>query len=84
MMRVQEESIHVLEFSGRRGNWKMWSVKFLACGSKKGYKSVVTGKDKLPTQNTYKASKANDNLTMTDEENISKPGSNGFFDFYSN
>ena len=57
MTKVEEKSIHVLEFTGRHEDWKVWSVKFLARGSKKGYKSVVIGDEILPKKANYLTAK---------------------------
>ena len=40
--------IRVLQFSGKESEWNMWSKKFLATARKRGYKSILENKEKLP------------------------------------
>ena len=39
----EEKSIRIISFSGKRGDWRVWSWKFLAVAEKRGYKKVLTG-----------------------------------------
>ena len=58
-MSAKEKSLQVIEFSGKKSDWKSWSVKFLACGDRRGYKKLLIGEgktvgvDKVPTQTEY-------------------------------
>jgi len=51
----------VIEFSGKKSDWKSWSVKFLARGNRRGYKKLLVGEgktvgvDKVPTQTEFEA-----------------------------
>jgi hypothetical protein len=35
----------VIPFTGKKEDWPIWSVKFLACARCKGYRDVLLGKD---------------------------------------
>ena len=48
MSDTKETSLKYLPFSGKKGDWRMWSGKFLARARKKGYKNVLLGKEKVP------------------------------------
>lgn len=52
-MASELKSIRVLEFDGKPKNWDPWSEKFLARAKRKGYKSLLVGKEKVPTQDQY-------------------------------
>ena len=39
----EEKLIWIISFSGKRGDWRVWSRKFLAVAEKRGYKKVLTG-----------------------------------------
>jgi hypothetical protein len=41
-------SIRVIPFTGKKEDWRIWSVKFLACARCKGYRDVLLGKDVTP------------------------------------
>ncbi len=49
----------MIEFSGKKSNWKSWSVKFFAHGNRRGYKKLLVGDgktvgvDKVPTQTKF-------------------------------
>ena len=58
------KSIRVLEFTGKITDWEGWSVKFLARGKRLGYKKLLLGKEKIPTESEYqKAVMENDKNT---------------------
>jgi hypothetical protein len=42
-------SIRVISFTGKKEDWPIWSVKFLARARRKGYRDVLLGKS-LPRQ----------------------------------
>ena len=44
-----EETIRVIRFSGKTEDWPYWEEKFLSRARRKGYKSVLLGKDKVVT-----------------------------------
>ena len=52
-MTTDLKSIHVLEFTGKIANWEGWSDKFLARGKRLGYKKLLLGKEKIPTEREY-------------------------------
>ena len=39
-----EKTIRLVQFSGKKLDWRMWRKQFLAMSGKKGYKDVLTGK----------------------------------------
>ena len=41
-------SIKVIPFSGKKDDWSVWSIKFLARANRKGYKDMLTGKEAIP------------------------------------
>ena len=45
-MSTEERSLHVTEFSGKKRDWKSWSVKFLAHGNWRGYQKLFVGEGK--------------------------------------
>ena len=57
-MKFEEKSIQVIEFSGKKDDWNIWSQKFLARSSKRGYKSLIDGTTKIPKQSEYNSVKA--------------------------
>jgi hypothetical protein len=54
-MSSEEKSIRVIEFSGKRSDWKIWSRKFLARANRKGYKALLEGKEAIPKVSEYSA-----------------------------
>ena len=42
-------TIKVIPFSGKSVDWPVWSEKFLARARRKGYKNILTGKVKVPS-----------------------------------
>ena len=50
-----EGGIKVIPFSGNKRDWPIWSEKFLARGDMKGYKDILLGKVKVPTDNDFNA-----------------------------
>jgi len=48
-----EGTIKVIPFSGNKRDWPIWSEKFLAKGDVKGYKDILLGKIKVPTDSEY-------------------------------
>mmetsp|Transcript_11032 Transcript_11032/g.16141 ORF Transcript_11032/g.16141 Transcript_11032/m.16141 type:complete len:162 (+) Transcript_11032:416-901(+) len=54
---LKQKSIKVIEFSGKEKDWKIWSRKFLAQANRKGYKNLLTGKEKIPSESAYDSAK---------------------------
>ena len=52
-MATDLKSIRVLEFTGKIADWEGWSAKFLARGKRLGYKNLLLGKEKIPTEREY-------------------------------
>ncbi len=58
-MSAKEKSLQVIEFSGKKSDWKCWSVDFLASGNRRGYKKRLVGEgktvgvDKVTTQTKF-------------------------------
>ena len=69
-MKFEEKSLRVIEFSGKKADWKVWSRKFLARGNKRGYKEIVEGKVKIPSKSVYDTSNSVSNPTPFDTKNI--------------
>lgn len=53
-----EGTIKVIPFTGNKRDWPVWSEKFLARGDVKGYKDILTGKVKVPSDDAYDAMEA--------------------------
>lgn len=67
-MSTEEKSLRIIEFSGKKSDWKVWSRKFTARGNRKGYKSIFEGKDTIPTLTQYEnAALAKDTPTPIDK-----------------
>ena len=69
-MKFDEKTLRVIEFSGKKSDWKIWSRKFLARGNKRGYKEIIEGKISIPSKALYDAMKAKIDPTPSDEKNI--------------
>ncbi len=52
-MATDLKRIRVLEFKGKIADWEGWSAKFLARGKRLGYKKLLLGKEKIPTEREY-------------------------------
>ncbi len=58
-MSAEERSLLVIEFSGKKSDWKSWSVDFMASGNRRGYKNLLVGQcktvgvDKVPTETKF-------------------------------
>ena len=48
MVGNNKRTIQIVQFSGKRLDWRMWSKQFLAMSGKKKYKDVLTGKTAVP------------------------------------
>ena len=51
MSTNNEKSIRVIQFSGKKKDWRMWQKQFLAISSKREYKDILTGKTPVPPHN---------------------------------
>ena len=49
-MSAEEKSIRIIEFSGKQSDWDNRSEKFLVQAKRKGYKKLLLGTEKVPTQ----------------------------------
>ncbi len=58
MTKDKENCILLIKFSGKHGNWKLWSCKILARGNKKGYKKHIDETNKIPTKSAYQQAKS--------------------------
>ncbi len=52
-MTTDLKSICVLEFTRKITDWEGWSAKFLARGKRLGYKKLLLGREKIPTESEY-------------------------------
>ena len=48
MSTTNEKSIRIVQFSGKKKDWRMWRKQFLAVSGKRDYKDVLTGITKVP------------------------------------
>ena len=61
-MTTGKESIHVIEFLGKKSDWESWWYKFLSWGKKKGYKKLLAragstiGVANVPSQDKFEKS----------------------------
>ena len=49
-MKFDKKSLRIIEFTGKNSDWRVWSRKFLTWANQKGYKSVLVGKEQIPTE----------------------------------
>lgn len=49
------KSVRIIRFSGKVAEWRIWSLKFLAYASVKGYKSILLGNDVIMSKQTFDA-----------------------------
>ena len=52
-MTFRESSIRVINFTGKTDDHKIWESKFLAKAGKIGYKKILLGKVKIPSDVEY-------------------------------
>ena len=52
-MTFRESSIRVINFTGKSDDHKIWESKFLAKAGKVGYKRVLLGQVKTPSDSEY-------------------------------
>ena len=58
-MSDEKQSIHIIEFLGKKTDWESWSKKLLLHGKQKGYKKLLvnsrsmSGVDKIPMLDEY-------------------------------
>ena len=50
---LEKKSIKIIEFSGKDKDWKIWSRKFLAQASYKGYRNLLTGTEIIISATEY-------------------------------
>ena len=63
MSGYSEKTIRIVQFSGKKTDWRMWSKQFLAMSGKKGYKEVLTGKVTVPAATETPDAIAQDTLS---------------------
>jgi hypothetical protein len=49
MIDNKERSLRAIAFSGKQVDWPVWTEKCLARGRRRGYKKVLLGKEKMPS-----------------------------------
>ena len=69
-MNSEEKSLRVIEFSGKKQDWKFWSRKFLARANQHGYKKLIEGMVKVPTQTAYETACRKDETTPSHKKTI--------------
>ena len=52
MSGYSKKTIRIVQFSGKKDDWQMWSKQFLALSGKKKYKEVLTSKTTVPAAAT--------------------------------
>ena len=70
MGKLEEKSIRIIEFTGEKSDWRIWSRKFLARANRKGYKDVIVGKEHIPTLSEYDEAVALESQTEDSESTI--------------
>ena len=45
---MNEKSIRIVQFSGKKKEWRMWSKQFLAVAGKRYYKDIIDGNETVP------------------------------------
>ena len=70
MGKLEEKSIRIIEFMGKKADWRIWSRKFLARANRKGYKDVIVGKEYIPTLSEYNEAVALESQTEDSESTI--------------
>ena len=65
---TEEKEIRIILFNGKQATWRMWSRKFLAQVSIKGYKDLMLGKEKLPTPSFLRSTEDIDTVEQGIEE----------------
>ena len=53
-----DRRIRLIVFSGRKGDWRYWSTKFLAQADLYDFSDVMTGDETSPTKADYLVAKA--------------------------
>ena len=48
MSGYNEKTIRIVQFSGKKNDWRMWSKQFLALSGRKKYKDLLTGVTTAP------------------------------------
>ena len=48
MSGYNEKTIRIVQFSGKKNDWRMWSKQFLALSGQKKYKDLLTGVTTTP------------------------------------
>ena len=62
---TKESSIRIIGFSGKKQDWVPWEEKFVAKAKRRGYKSVLLGKESIP--------KSSDDFTSDDSDKVNGP-----------
>lgn len=73
------KSIHVLEFTVKITNWEGWSAKFLSRGKRLGYKKLLMGKEKIPTEREYTKAVVNKDQPTVKCVELSEPAYEDIF-----
>ena len=62
-------TIKVIHFSGKKTDWAVWSEKFLARAKRRGYRDILLGKERIPTDDEEPA----DTASAASKEKYNKP-----------
>ena len=49
--KYMDKTLKLPRFSGKQEDWQIWSERFLIRAKRKGYKDLLTGKVKIPSDN---------------------------------
>ena len=69
-MKSEEKSLQVIKFSGKKQEWKVWSMKFLSRAAKRDYRKLLEGNTKVPTQSAYDTACSQDKPTPIHKKTI--------------
>ena len=48
MSDLVDKSVRIIQFSGKKKDWRVWMRRFLAAAGKKKYKKLLLGIEKAP------------------------------------
>ena len=60
---MDEKSIRIIPFSGKKGKWNMWLAKFMARSGIRGYDILLKGDGETPADNAEETK--NNGVTAT-------------------
>ena len=67
-MSTTEKNVKILPFSGKKSEFSVWSEQYLARAFLKGWKKVVDGTEKIPSESTIATYMAIEETNRTDDQ----------------